>query len=89
MSTIMPCFDRFPKEGDLIGRLLAGYGELELEMCACVIGRAFKPDGEPFAARDMAALSVRVELACSHVLDHALTQRTDGGSVDHGALHPE
>jgi hypothetical protein len=32
----MPCFDRFPKEGDLIGRLLAGYGELELEMCACV-----------------------------------------------------
>ena len=22
--------------------------------------------------------------ACSHVLDHALTQRTDGGSVAHG-----
>jgi hypothetical protein len=36
MPTIMPCFDRFPKEGDIIGRLLAGYGELELEMCACV-----------------------------------------------------
>ena len=36
MSTIMPGFDRFPKEGDLIGRLLAGYGELELEMCACL-----------------------------------------------------
>jgi hypothetical protein len=36
MPTIMPCFDRFPKEGNLIGRLLAGYGELELEMCACL-----------------------------------------------------
>jgi hypothetical protein len=33
---IMPCFDRFPREGNIIGRLLAGYGELELEMCACV-----------------------------------------------------
>jgi hypothetical protein len=32
----MPCFDRYPKEGNIIGRLLAGYGELELEMCACV-----------------------------------------------------
>jgi hypothetical protein len=36
MSTIMPCFNRFRKEGDLIGRLLAGYGELELQMCNCV-----------------------------------------------------
>jgi hypothetical protein len=36
MPTIMPCFNRFPKEGDIIGRLLAGYGELELEMAACV-----------------------------------------------------
>jgi hypothetical protein len=36
MATIMPSFDRFPKEGDLIGRLLAGYGELELEMCDCL-----------------------------------------------------
>jgi hypothetical protein len=35
-ETIMPCFNRFPKEGDIIGRLLAGYGELELEMSACV-----------------------------------------------------
>lgn len=35
-ETIMPSFNRFPKEGDIIGRILAGYGELELEMCACV-----------------------------------------------------
>jgi hypothetical protein len=35
-ETIMPCFDRYPKEGNIIGRLLAGYGELELEMCDCV-----------------------------------------------------
>jgi hypothetical protein len=33
-ETIMPCFDRFPREGNLIGRLLAGYGELELELCS-------------------------------------------------------
>jgi hypothetical protein len=36
MPTIMPSFDRFPREGNRIGRLLAGYGELELEMCDCV-----------------------------------------------------
>jgi hypothetical protein len=35
-ETIMPCFDRFPEEGNMIGRLLAGYGELELELCRCV-----------------------------------------------------
>jgi len=39
--------------------------------------------------RNVAALSVRVELACSHVLDHALTQRTDSSSVAHGEFHPE
>jgi hypothetical protein len=31
---------------------------------------------------------VRVERACSHVLDHALTQRTDSSSVAHGEFHP-
>src|SRR6516164_9748874 len=47
------------------------------------------PGGEPLAAENVAALSVRVELACSHVLDHALTQRTDSFSVAHGEFHPE
>ncbi len=36
MSTIMPAFDKFPKEGSIVGRLLAGYGELELGLCYCV-----------------------------------------------------
>jgi hypothetical protein len=36
MSTIMPAFVRFPQEGAIIGRLLAGYGELELGLCFCV-----------------------------------------------------
>ena len=53
------------------------------------IGRAFEPGGEPLAALNVAALRVWVELARSHVLDHALTQRTDSGSVAHGELHPE
>jgi hypothetical protein len=34
------------------------------------IGGTLQPGGEPLAARNVAALSVRVELACSHVLDH-------------------
>ena len=42
-----------------------------------------QPGGEPHAAGNVAALSVRVELACSHVLDHALTQRTDSFRVAH------
>src|SRR3974390_3086033 len=53
------------------------------------IGRTLQPGGEPLAARNVAALRVRVELACSHVLDHALTQRTDSFSVAHGEFHPE
>src|SRR6516225_519507 len=51
------------------------------------IGRTLQPGGEPLAARNVAALSVRVELACSHVVDHALTQRTDSSSVAHGEFH--
>ena len=35
-ETIMPGFDRFRAEGSIIGRLLAGYGELEFEMCRCI-----------------------------------------------------
>ena len=35
-ETIMPGFDRFPAEASIIGRLLAGYGELEFELCRCV-----------------------------------------------------
>jgi hypothetical protein len=35
---IVPCFaeDQAEGEGKIIGRLLAGYGELELEMCGCL-----------------------------------------------------
>src|SRR5215471_1629849 len=55
----------------------------------CCIGRMLQPGGEPLAARNVAALSVRVELACRHVLDHALTQRTGSFSVALGEFHPE
>jgi hypothetical protein len=36
---LMPCFEpgQAHAEGLIIGRLLAGYGEIELEMCACLI----------------------------------------------------
>jgi len=33
MSSIMPAFNDFPQEGMVIGRLLAGYGELEFDLC--------------------------------------------------------
>ena len=37
--TLMPCFGphQAPAEGMPIGRLLAGYGELEVSMCSCLI----------------------------------------------------
>ena len=36
VEVIIPAFGRYQKEGMIIGRLLAGYGELEIEMCNCV-----------------------------------------------------
>lgn len=33
---ILPAFERFPNEASRIGRLLAGYGELEIELLHCV-----------------------------------------------------
>jgi hypothetical protein len=37
--SLMPCFvpGQAYDEGIIIGRLLAGYGEIELQMCACLI----------------------------------------------------
>jgi hypothetical protein len=34
--TIMPIFDACQEEGKIIGRLLAGYGELEFAICGCL-----------------------------------------------------
>ena len=35
-TTIMPAFKSFPQEASLIGRLLAGYGELEFQLMICL-----------------------------------------------------
>lgn len=35
-ETIMPAFNDYPREGVIVGRLLSGYGELELELAKCV-----------------------------------------------------
>ena len=35
-QTILPLFADYPKEAEIIGRLLAGYGELELELTECL-----------------------------------------------------
>src|ERR1700745_3996421 len=55
----------------------------------CRIGRAFEPGGEPLATGNVATLSVRVELACSPLFDHTLSQRPDGVSLAHGELLPD
>lgn len=36
MTGILSAFEEYPKEGAIIGRLLAGYGELEFELGNCV-----------------------------------------------------
>jgi hypothetical protein len=33
---VLPVFAKFPAEGQIIGRLLVGYGELEIALCRCV-----------------------------------------------------
>jgi hypothetical protein len=35
MAAILPAFDRHPKEGEIIGRIVVGYGELEFELALC------------------------------------------------------
>jgi hypothetical protein len=35
-DTIMPAFHSYPNEAAVIGRMLAGYGELEVDLCQCV-----------------------------------------------------
>ena len=42
--SIMPAFDQYEKEGRIIGRLLAGYGELEFELSNCVGSAIQDPD---------------------------------------------
>lgn len=52
----MPAFRKYHAEAAIIGRLLAGYGELEVDLCNCIamggvgtdksVRRMFKPRGE-------------------------------------------
>jgi hypothetical protein len=36
MSVVLPVFQKFPTEGEIIGRLVVGYGELEIDLCRCI-----------------------------------------------------
>jgi hypothetical protein len=36
MAVVLPVFQIFPTEGEIIGRLVVGYGELEIDLCHCV-----------------------------------------------------
>lgn len=35
-GVIIPCFQKFKAEGEIIGRLVVGYGDIELDLCNCV-----------------------------------------------------
>jgi hypothetical protein len=37
-DSILYAFIRFPQEGGIVGRILAGYGELEFELSVCLTG---------------------------------------------------
>src|SRR5215831_6242651 len=52
------------------------------------VGRALQERRKPPATVDVAALRMGPELACRHVLDHALTQRADRGIGTHGEFLP-
>ena len=72
---IIPCFSEHQAEADvkIIGRLLAGYGELELEMCECLAaavtnnldgaikilfrGRSYLPSQRRGLAEEISAIS--------------------------------
>lgn len=36
MAVVLPVFQKFPAEGKIIGRLVVGYGELEIDLCRCI-----------------------------------------------------
>src|SRR5262245_53970339 len=50
------------------------------------VGQTLEECCEALTALNVAALGVGPQLAGGHVLDHALTQRTDGGISAHGEL---
>ena len=42
--TVMPLFLKHPEEGAIIGRILAGYGELEYHMAECLTDHVHSED---------------------------------------------
>src|ERR1700675_837854 len=60
----------------------ARLGKVQLEpadvLCRGCLGGPLEKSSEPLATANMAPLCARTELACVHVLDHALAQRGDG-----------
>src|SRR5205807_5924231 len=65
-------------------------GQVQLEAADVVscrrVGRAPQERGEAPAAVDVASLRMVPQLAGSHILDHTLAQRADGGISAHGEL---
>ncbi len=60
---IMPAFIRFPDEAAIIGRLLAGYGELEFELAMCLSHFLFSEEAAFQALFRIRTASGRIDLA--------------------------
>ena len=73
-DTIMPAFIKLPQEAAIIGRLLVGYAELELELCFCVavakddFDLAFKTMFRPRGETQRVQIADAVGRPCYHRL---------------------
>jgi hypothetical protein len=75
----LPAFDAFPEEGALIGRMVAGYGELEFDLCTCLgvtigddnaaLRALFRARGED-ARINIADALMRKKYAAAKITDH-------------------
>lgn len=65
---IIPSFGRYPKEGTIVGRLLDGYGELELELCNCLAAVTNDPEGAVRTLFDIRGEKARIDKANSLML---------------------
>jgi hypothetical protein len=44
MAVVLPVLRKFRAEGEIIGRLVVGYGELEVDLCLCIVAGGINLD---------------------------------------------
>jgi hypothetical protein len=79
---IMPAFLKFPKEAAIIGRLLAGYGELEFDLCNCLA--AILDEAPPIIRATRAARTlfrIRGEEARIQIADSLMREKYEAADL--------